>query len=217
MKMLRNGIASQHALLAVGNGLAFVRDMTPVDVHELILEALGRRMTASNIKIQITDEGYAFGIDEFACRPTLVIHAVADVCLKCPTEVIGFRAERGVVVMDGLRLLTGDAMPCSVCLPPGGRMDARVSLPPLYAIKEADVPSAFKCVPNDIRSLADDIASIANRKKRDSLRSFRTSVSSTKQGVKPSIICLRRRHRIQLPCSFQNARLGPCKDSFRRI
>ena len=135
MRLLGNGIASQHALLASGNGLAYLRDLTPVEVQELIVEALRKRMTATNIRCIEEDYGTQFGIDEFACRPTLAMHGTKDIILKCPTETIRFQSERGGVVLECLQLVTGDAMPSSVSLLPGGDVNTRVSLPFRYEVK----------------------------------------------------------------------------------
>ena len=144
MRILGNGIATQHALLAIGNGIAFLRDMSPVEVHEMMSEALSKRMTASNIRWEIDDDGVTFNMDLFACRPTLVMHPICQISLKCPTETVCFRAERGVVILECLRLLTGDAMPNIVSLLPGGDVSTRVSLPCRFEIKSADV-HLFAC------------------------------------------------------------------------
>ena len=150
MKMLGNGISTQHALIAIGNGLAFLRDLSQVEVHELVMEALSTRMTASNIRWERKWGGFSFSIDALACRPTLLMHEINEVSVKCPTECIRFFTERGVYVLEVLKLLTGDAMPSVISLLPGGDMDFRVSVPNRFEVKAphvqlfADVPTALR-------------------------------------------------------------------------
>lgn len=68
-RLLGNGISSQHAMTALVNGLAFLRELSPVEVHEIFIEAMQCRMTASNIKISEKWDGHFFEIDRMHADP----------------------------------------------------------------------------------------------------------------------------------------------------
>ena len=150
VRMLGNAIATQHALIAICNGIAFLQGLTPFEVQEIFTEAVSRRMMASNIKWTFGNDETFFEVDELACRPTVLMHAIKDVTLKCPTEVVRIHAESGVPVLEGLKLLTGDAMPSQISLIPGGNVELRVSMPNNFVVKDSDV-CLFSDVPTAIR------------------------------------------------------------------
>ena len=212
MRILGNGITSQHALLAIGLGLAYLRDLTPVEVQELIVEALSKRMTPTNIRCSEEDDGTQFGIDEVACRPTL---AMQDIILKCLTETIRFQSERGVVVLECIQLVTGDAMPSSVSLLPGGGVNTRVSLPLRYDVKDFDI-NLFAEVPTALR-----IQTAAFQ--TDETQSSCVVVLSAKglfvlkrdQGMVVSDILTTLNHNIGVRCIFLSGILLTCTKDFR--
>ena len=75
---------------------------------------------ASNIRVEQKWGGFFFDRDVEACKPTLMMHSVATIIVRSPTDVFQFSAERGVSVLDALRSLTGDSMPSCIFLVPGG-------------------------------------------------------------------------------------------------
>ena len=213
VRMLGNGISTQHALLAICNGIAFLQGQTPVEVHEMIVEALQKRFTATNIKWKVDRDGFSFDLDEFACRPTLIMHAIRDVTLKCPTEMIRIHTERGVIVLDGLKMLTGDAMPSVVSLIPGGNMDARVSLPLRYTIREADV-QLFSEVPTALRIKLDAFQTHENQASCIVVLSAKgTFILRRESGMLISDVLLTMNHHMEVRCTYLVGILGQVHDT----
>ena len=119
---------------------------------------------ASNIRVEQKWGGFFFDRDIEACKPTLMMHSVATIIVRSPTDVFQFSAERGVSVFDALRSLTGDSMPSCIFLVPGGVFEARISLPVRFVVSEddmqlyAEVPSALRVHPSSFQP-AENLAS----------------------------------------------------------
>ena len=213
VRLLGNGIASQHALLAICNGLAFLQGLTPVEVHDMMTEALQRRFTATNIRWKFDRDGFTFDIDDFACQPTLTMHMTRDVTLKCPTESIRFHTERGVIILEGLRMLTGDAMPSVISLIPGGNMDARVTVPLRYVVRDGDV-QLFSDVPTALRIRLDAFQTSENQASCIVvLCASGTYVLRRESGMLVSDALLTMNHHMEVRCSSLEGLLGQAHDA----
>ena len=199
----------QHAIC---NGIAFLQGQTPVEVHEMMTEALQRRFTAANTRWKIDRDGFSFDTDEFACRPTLIMHATRDVTLKCPTETVRIHTERGVIILDGLKMLTGDAMPSVVSLIPGGNMDARVTIPLRYAIREADV-QLLSDVPTALRIKLDAFQTRENQASCIVVLSAKgTFILRRESGMLVSDVLLTMNHHMEVRCMSLVGLLGQSHD-----
>ena len=96
-------------------------------------------MTASNIRITEKWEGHFFEIYHSAYRPTLLMHKTCTITVRSPTDVFRFHAERQIMILEALKVLTDDAMPATVFLLPGGMIETRVHLPLRFMTGELDI------------------------------------------------------------------------------
>lgn len=212
IRMLGNGIATPHALLGIANGLAFLREMSQVDVQELIVDALKKRFTATNMHCIPKWNGFSFEPDDEACRPTIIMHRTSAVTLVSPTESVEFQSERGVMIVEAIRLLTSDAMPNCLYLLPGGNMETRVSLPLRFETSDADiklyaeVPSALR-IPTSAFSSSENgsICVIA-------LTAKGTFMLRREQGMVVSDVLTTLNHNMSTRCFFLTNLLGDRHD-----
>ena len=113
IKMLGNSIATPHATVGLTLALALLYDLSRVEVQELQMWALSKRMTSQNIRWERKWGGFSCDIHE-EITPTLMIHSVQKVVIRSPMDVAIFHAERDVNVQDALKALLGISMPTDV-------------------------------------------------------------------------------------------------------
>ena len=128
VRMLGNAVAIPHALVGLTNALAFIFELSGVEIQELQIEAMSKRMTSQNLKWSRKWGGFSFEIDEDVCAPTLMMHSHQKITIRSPVDLVTFFAEKDVNVMGALRALLGISLPNEIFFLPGGDLDARISL-----------------------------------------------------------------------------------------
>ena len=74
IRLLGNSIAVPHALLALTNAMGFLFELSSVEVRELMMQAMSKRMTSRNLHWERRLDGFLFSIDDESCMPTLSMH-----------------------------------------------------------------------------------------------------------------------------------------------
>ena len=149
VKMLGNAVATPHALVGLTNALAFIYELSGVEIQELQIEALSKRMTSQNLKWSSKWGGFSFEIDEDICAPTMLMHVQQQVVIRSPVDLATFFAERDVNVLAALRALLGIAMPNEIFFLPGGDLEARIRLLPQLHVDNHEI-QLFTGVPTSL-------------------------------------------------------------------
>ena len=116
--LLGNCISVPHALICILNSIRrFEGFCDSTDVQMTFAQIFGNRMSNTNIRVRMTDEGmYIFRNEmEFpAISPTIPITTFAKIQIKMPTESTFFWIQSGVSIIRAMRCLTGPSMPKDV-------------------------------------------------------------------------------------------------------
>ena len=116
--LLGNCISVPHALICILNSIRLFEGFCDsTDVQMTFAQIFGNRMSNTNIRVRMTDEGmYIFRNEmEFpAISPTIPITTFAKIQIKMPTESTFFWIQSGVSIIRAMRCLTGPSMPKDV-------------------------------------------------------------------------------------------------------
>lgn len=150
-RMLGNAIAVPHAALGIVNGLAFLnKDLTQVEVQELILEVLGLRLNSGNMKWNWEDGGVRFfRFEETSDDQTQPMHEFFQIKMSTPTQRFQLFCEPGVKVTEAIQILTGPSNPAQLSMTLGQQHDYKFALPKDFSMPCENI-SLFAGVPSVI-------------------------------------------------------------------
>eukprot|EP00435_Cladocopium_sp_Y103_P051465 s2317_g16.t1 len=127
ISILGNSISSAHAAITLLNGLAFIKDITHVDISELFARLLDMRLRASSLSITATQDGYLFQQSEI--EPTAPMHLCERLALRSPADEVLAYVQAGLNVRAVVKALMGTSMPSQIYMLPAGILAHRVELP----------------------------------------------------------------------------------------
>ena len=126
--ILGNSISSAHAGIALLNAMAFLTDLTHVEIAETFGELVESRLKASTLAIHDVPGGYLLSQSDIAA--TVPMHLCEVLVLKSPVDEVRIHVQVGLNVMDVLKTLLGASTPASIYLVPAGNLDHKVPLHP---------------------------------------------------------------------------------------
>eukprot|EP00435_Cladocopium_sp_Y103_P066458 s404_g28.t1 len=127
VSILGNSISSAHAAIALLNGLAFIKDITHVDISEIFARLLDMRLRASALSITATQDGYLFQQSEI--EPTAPMHLCERLALRSPADEVLAYVQAGLNVRAVVKALMGSSMPAQIFMLPAGILAHRIELP----------------------------------------------------------------------------------------
>jgi hypothetical protein len=116
-----NSISTAHAAIALLNALAFITDLSPVEVAETFARLLDSRLKASSLTIHEVEGGIVLSKSDIA--PTLPMHACELLVLKSPTDETRSHVQVGLNIRDVLKTLLGASIPTDLFLVPAEILD----------------------------------------------------------------------------------------------
>eukprot|EP00435_Cladocopium_sp_Y103_P037996 s1003_g10.t1 len=127
ISILGNSISSAHAAITLLNGLAFITDITHVDISEIFARLLDMRLRASSLSITATQDGYLF--QQSGIEPTAPMHLCERLALRSPADEVLADVQAGLNVRAVVKALMGASMPAQIFMLPTGILAHRVELP----------------------------------------------------------------------------------------
>eukprot|EP00435_Cladocopium_sp_Y103_P073917 s162_g45.t1 len=127
ISILGNSISSAHAAISVLNGLAFITDLTHVDIFELFARLLDMRLKASRLSIVAVQDGYLFQPSEI--EPTAPMHLCDRLVLRSPADEVLAYVQAGLNVLAVIKALMGSSTPAQIFMLPAGILAHRIDLP----------------------------------------------------------------------------------------
>lgn len=126
--IIGNSISAPHAAIALLNALAFVTNLTPVEIAETFAQLIDSRLKASVLSVHDVEGGFALSNSENAA--TVPMHLCEVLVMKSPVDESEIHVQVGLNILDILRVLMGASTPAHVYLVPGGILEHKVPLLP---------------------------------------------------------------------------------------
>ena len=142
--------------------MGFLFELSSVEVRELMMQAMIKRMTSRNLHWERRLDGFLFSIDDESCMPTLSMHAERTISIRSPMDCVVFHAENGINVSEALKSLLGMSTPSEIFLLPGGNLEARVGLQCQCTVGEHDI-QLFAGVPCALNVALNSFALVENK------------------------------------------------------
>eukprot|EP00435_Cladocopium_sp_Y103_P052891 s2212_g16.t1 len=127
ISILGNSISSAHAAITVLNGLAFITDLTHLDIFELFARLLDMRLKASRLSIVAVQDGYLFQPSDI--EPTAPMHLCDRLALRSPADEVLAYVQAGLNVLAVIKALMGTSTPAQIFMLPAGNLAHRIDLP----------------------------------------------------------------------------------------
>eukprot|EP00435_Cladocopium_sp_Y103_P038186 s342_g10.t1 len=128
VSILGNGISPAHAGIALLNALAFLTDITHVDIADTFTRIIEARLRASTLAIHPAWGGFWFKESEI--DPTLPLRECEQLILRSPVDETVIYVQAGIVVTDLLASLLGASKPTELFLAPAGNVKHKVPIRP---------------------------------------------------------------------------------------
>ena len=135
--ILGNSISSVHAGIAILNAMAFLTDLTHVEICETFAKLVDSRLRASTLIIQEVAGGFMLSHSQIAA--TLPMHACEQLVLKSPVDEARLHIQVGLNICDVLRELMGASIPADIFLVPAGKLEHKVPLHPNLLMQQEQV------------------------------------------------------------------------------
>ena len=121
-------LAPLHAAIALLNALAFVTNLSPVEIVEIFARLFESRLKASTLSIHEVEGGFMLSLSDIAA--TIPMHLCEDLVMRSPVDEIKIHVQVGPKIAEVLRVLMGASTPADISLVPAGILDHKVPLHP---------------------------------------------------------------------------------------
>eukprot|EP00435_Cladocopium_sp_Y103_P010479 s2347_g2.t1 len=130
VSILGNSISTAHAGITILNALAFITDITHVEIADTFTRMIAARLRASMLAIRPASGGFWFLKSDI--EPTLPLRECEQLVLRSPVDETIIHVQSGLNVLQVLEALLGESKPSEIFLAPAGNIKHKVLIKPSF-------------------------------------------------------------------------------------